>query len=414
MKTHFYHDTRFAADESEGKDYPIKIALTHQGRSSYLPTGISVPVGCWNGKRKEVVEYPHASKLNIILSAKKLQVDKALDDLKESGRLRGLTIFQIKDLVREKIDGRDGTGKPLTVGDWFERYADKCEKERTAFGYRYTLKRIMQFTGGKPLTFESLTPAWLEEFDRYLGETAPNANARSIHMRNIRAVFNDALSEGVINAPYPFRKFKIKSQPTGDRSMTVEELRTLFEYDCTPVQRKYRDIFELSFLLCGINIADLLSLDRIHRGRIDFLRAKTGQPVSLFVTDRAKEIIDRYRGEERLLNVADGCSDYKNFLRRVNKNLQEIGMTYNRHTKKWEGSPLFPDITYYWARFSWATIAAELDIPEKTIGAAMGHSTGKSVTSIYIRVNMRKKTDEANQKVINYVYGSDKICKVEK
>ena len=98
----------------------------------------------------------------------------------------------------------------------------------------------------------------------------------------------------------------------------------------------------------------------------------------------------------------------------MNKNLQEIGMTYNRHTKKWEGSPLFPDITYYWARFSWATIAAELDIPEKTIGAAMGHSTGKSVTSIYIRVNMRKKTDEANQKVINYVYGSDKICKVEK
>lgn len=62
-------------------------------------------------------------------------------------------------------------------------------------------------------------------------------------------------------------------------------------------------------------------------------------------------------------------------------------------------------MTYYCMRYSWATIAAELDIPERTVGAALAHSTAKSVTSIYIRVDMRKKIDAANRAVIDHVFG---------
>lgn len=61
-------------------------------------------------------------------------------------------------------------------------------------------------------------------------------------------------------------------------------------------------------------------------------------------------------------------------------------------------------LTTYWARHSWATIAASLDIPKETIAAALGHSS-HTVTDIYIEFDYRK-VDEANRRVLNWVlYG---------
>lgn len=71
---------------------------------------------------------------------------------------------------------------------------------------------------------------------------------------------------------------------------------------------------------------------------------------------------------------------------------------------KKERSPLFPEISSYWARHTWATVAASLDIPKETISAALGHEIGSEVTSIYIKFD-RKKIDEANRKVIEYLNG---------
>ena len=63
-----------------------------------------------------------------------------------------------------------------------------------------------------------------------------------------------------------------------------------------------------------------------------------------------------------------------------------------------------PKISSYWARHTWATIASSIDIPKDTISAALGHG-GNTVTDVYIRFD-RRKVDEANRKVINYV-----LCK---
>jgi integrase len=61
-----------------------------------------------------------------------------------------------------------------------------------------------------------------------------------------------------------------------------------------------------------------------------------------------------------------------------------------------------PNLTSYVMRHTWATLAAELDIPKETISAALGHGK-KTVTDIYIQFD-RKKIDEANRKVIDYVF----------
>lgn len=72
---------------------------------------------------------------------------------------------------------------------------------------------------------------------------------------------------------------------------------------------------------------------------------------------------------------------------------------------KKEYEPLFPDITAYWARHSWATIASSIDIPDRVIAEALGHEYGNRITNIYIRFDI-KKVDIANRKVLDWVlYG---------
>lgn len=102
--------------------------------------------------------------------------------------------------------------------------------------------------------------------------------------------------------------------------------------------------------------------------------------------EKAAEIIDRYRGQSLLLRWTEGCTGYRHFAMRVNQEL--------------------PDkVTTYWARHSWATIAASLDIPDDVISQALGHSSHNATTSVYIQRD-QKKVDIANRRVIDWVlYG---------
>lgn len=64
--------------------------------------------------------------------------------------------------------------------------------------------------------------------------------------------------------------------------------------------------------------------------------------------------------------------------------------------------PIFPHLTMYWARHSWATLASRLDIPIDTIAHALGHSYGNATTAIYIDASL-DKVDKANRRVIDAV-----------
>lgn len=112
-----------------------------------------------------------------------------------------------------------------------------------------------------------------------------------------------------------------------------------------------------------------------------------------------------------MINILDNYSDYRHFTSKINSELKKISKT----TKDDKGNdvikPIFPYLTTYYARHTWATIAASLDIPKETIAAALGHG-GNTVTDIYINFD-QKKIDDANRKVIDYVLNkkSKKVSK---
>ena len=235
-------------------------------------------------------------------------------------------------------------------------------------------------------------------FDRWMADAhGSSINTRSIHMRNIRAVFNDAIDNGITSA-YPFRKFKIKNEATVKRALHVEELRRLFSMDVDPWLQRYVDCFKLSFMLIGINLADLLTLgkDSMHLDRIQYHRKKTHRLYDIKVEREAMELIEKYKGRGMLLSWGEGRTSYRSFLMQMDKYLKRLNEGN-------DGSLNFSvPLTTYVARHSWASIAASIDIPIDTISHALGHGLGNRTTAIYIDFDM-KKVDEANRKVLDWV-----------
>lgn len=415
MKTKFYLDKRggsgiLVSDYGEAAPvWPVKVSINSGGSSAYIGTGVSVKESEWEAKPwpGQVVRHPRKEALNLKLAERKIEVDRVLEELRLAGKLHGMKVSEIRKAVEDALLVKEmgGSGKEWPVMACFDRCVRTKTRERTREVYGETAKKMKGYSGfSETMTFRSITPSWLAGFEAFLAETSPSANARGVYLRCLRAVFNYAIAEEMTSAPYPFKRFKIRTEPTKDRSLTPDELRLLWDAPCNESKRKYRDIFFLSFFLCGLNLEDLLGVKEMRGGRIEVRRRKTGQPVSIKVEPEAMRIIEMYRGKGYLLDILDRCGNYKNYLHRMDKALKEIGKVYNPRTREWEGEALFPELSYYWARYAWATIAAELDTPERTIGAALAHSTAKTVTSIYTRVDMRKKVDAANRAVIDYCF----------
>lgn len=403
MKTNLYHDTRRTKKDPK-LEAPVRISINHGSSSAYIDTGVSVLPSQWEKKdgRWEVVKHRLATRYNLIIAERKLEVERALEELRGAGKLRGRSLSEIRKMVVDAIEN-GGANAPILFMEKFDEWTAGKTNPATRATYEGTAKRIRKFaSGADKLHFEDITRQWLTAFDAWLARTSPSANARNIHLRNIRAVYNEWADQ--VDAPYPFKRFKIVPEPTRDRSLTVEKLRALFSAECTDSQARYRDYFKLLFLLAGLNVGDLARLTSLTNGRAEGTRHKTGQPFSLCVLPEAQEIIERNRGDGYVVDILNRYSDYRSFAHALNDNIKRIGQTYNPHTKKWEGTPIAPDASVYWARFSWATIAAELDIPERTIGAALAHSTMGSVTSIYIRTDMKKKIDDAQRRVADFVF----------
>lgn len=396
-KIGLYFDRR----NEKAERYPVKVSVRHKGVAAYATTGIYLLPTQWDELAEKVISHPQRMEYNAHLQKMMLEAQEIVLSLTRERKISRMTAAQIKKQI-ECLTNPDNS----TFIHIFEKFIEGKKKPKTKEAYQYTLSKLNMFCSRiKELMFEDITREWLMKFDNFVAETSPSQNSRNIHLRNIRAVFNYAIDEEITTA-YPFRRMKIRPVETPKRSLTVEQLRQLFDYPVDDFQKKYVDIFKLIFFFIGINVVDLFGLKKIVNGRIEYRRAKTGRLYSIKVEPEALAIIERYRGEQHLIKQADTYKQHKCYMKRLNDNLKKIGTVERSGLGgKKHITPLFPDITTYWARHTWATIAASLDIPKETISAALGHEIGSRVTSIYINFD-EKKIDEANRRVMDFVlYG---------
>lgn len=366
---------------------PLKLCIVRQGRAAYIPLDIKVSSSQWDKKQQKVLDHPNKRSINSFLENRKTEIDNIIRELTVKGKLKNLTITQIKNEILDVIDPKvDGSNLFIAR---FTAYMEKAKAERTRAIYKATLDHMIKYDNKvTTLGFEDINRSWLEGFDKYLSKTSPSINARNIHFRNIRAVFNSAIDDEITSF-YPFRKFKLKDEETRKRNLTKEQMKQLLNIECKPYQRKYIDCFLLMFYLSGINGVDLLNAtsEQIINGRLEYTRSKTGKLMSVKIEPEAQEIIDKYKGFEKLLKWGERRKSYKSFMMKLNETMNCI----------------IPNCTSYYARHTIASLAAELDIPNETIAQILGHhDDAHKTTMIYINPE-QSKADNACRKIFDYI-----------
>lgn len=418
-----YFDNRRPDKKGRGV---LRFVITKKSTTSMFSTGIKLTSDQWDGSK--VVNHPNSKVLNSALKINVGKVERLLIDLANEGRLAGKSASEIVAVLQEELDpetaqrrkeAKDSRDRQVnSVFAYFQKYFALKANDGTRRLYEDTYNKLKAYCEENQidwlsLCFNDVNRTFLTSFEQFCLKTQKQ-NTASRHLRDIRAVFNSAIDDGV-TTNYPFRKFKIKKEETRDKSYSAAELRALFNHKCYPGgEQEAVDIFKLMFCLIGINSVDLAYAGKPVEGRLvigkrlDYTRKKTGKPYSIFLGKEAQEIIKKYEGKEHLLNLLERVPNYKTYFNRMAKTLRKVGLV-RVSGKKSSGKALVPEICTGSARTSWATIAEEeLGIPREVIAAALGHST-VDVTSTYLRTDWQQKVDDANRRVLNWVFNNKKI-----
>lgn len=383
--------------------YPIKFKISYgNSRAFYIPTNISVRESQWNGSR---VTGQNSAMANAKISNLRTRIGVALE--KCAPKLKGMPTKEAHRIFEYYLNGAGSYSANEFIG-FFKSVMNAKDKKKTSQLYKLALDKLVEFSEGASLSFESINYGWLVRFQSWMTREGLSPNTQAIYFQCIRKVFNEAINEDLISMDiYPFRKFKFRKERTRRRSLTVEQLQLFRDYPCLPQYERYRDIFMLIFYLGGINMVDLaFAKDITPDGYIDYRREKTREYCRIKVEPEAMRIIEKYRGKKYVLDINERYTDYRTFLGLMNKGLKKIGPIdivpdKLNMLRKYKHKPLFPDLSTYWARHTVATIAVQLNIHEKVIGKILGHADN-SINGWYEQV-YQKQADEAMRKIIDFV-----------
>lgn len=388
--TKLFLDMRGKSMDGKGS---VLIRIYKNGTSTTVSTGVRVAPENWIDSK--VRNVPGEDALNVKLAEQRTVLDRSIALLSLEESFETMTASEVK---REILSDRRKNIRSHTVKELFFEYIETgALKEGTKEIYMNTLKKIIAFSN-ENVKISSINLKWIRSFDQFLSEKQ-GINGRAIYMRSLRAVCNYARHIGEVTS-YPFDNFRIKQEETMKRNIPVEVLR---EFYCAPVSERdemYRDYFFLMFFLIGINVKDLLlaKKSQIVGERLEYIREKTNKKYSIKLEPEAIALIVKHSGEGiYLLDAMDHCVHHKSFAREINESIRNIGKSAEN------GKGILPDITTYYARHTWATLAHELGISSDIISMALGHSPTNKTTFIYIKPDI-SKVDEANRKVIDFFF----------
>lgn len=251
------------------------------------------------------------------------------------------------------------------------------------------------------IMLDCLTSKTMEAYEGWLRQRGVVQNTISFYTRILRAVYNRAVEDGIIDNRYPFRKVYTGVDKTVKRALPLGIIRKIKAMDLslTPKLDYARDMFMLSFMLRGMSFIDMAFLKKtdLCDGHITYRRRKTGQRLIIQWTKEMQHILDKYPANETayLLPIlrtpgSDERSTYRNAAYNINHSLKKIaGM-----------AGISVPLTLYVARHSWASAAKAKGIPLGVISEGMGHDS-EATTRIYLASLDTSVVDRANSLILS-------------
>ncbi len=319
-----------------------------------------------------------------------------------------------------KIDRKlDANGLSYTaddVIDEFNRYADEYSlfnymesiiaklkqngKVRTSETYKSTLNSFKKFREDEDIMLDCLTSEIMEAYEAWHHKRGVAPNTISFYTRILRAVYNRALEDDIIENRNPFRKVYTGVDKTVKRALPLPVIKKIKALDLSLSASLdfSRDMFLMSFYLRGMSFIDMAFLKKtdLKNGYVTYRRRKTGQQLIIEWTKEMQMILDKYPENEsdyllpiiRNPGTNERCT-YRNVGYNINHNLKTIA----------EMVGVTIPLTLYVARHSWASAAKAKGIPLSVISEGMGHDS-ETTTQIYLASLDTSVVDKANSLIL--------------
>lgn len=273
-------------------------------------------------------------------------------------------------------------------------------KTRTSETYFVTLNSFKKFRNGEDIMLDSLTSEVMEAYEAWHQQRGIVPNTISFYTRILRAVYNRAVEQDIIENRNPFRHVYTGVDKTVKRALplaTIKKIKAL-DLSLTPSLDFARDMFMLSFYLRGMSFIDMAFLKKtdLRNGYVSYRRRKTNQQLIIEWTIEMQMILDKYpeNASDYLLPIIRNPSTnerctYRNVGYNINRNLKRIA----------EMVGVQIPLTLYVARHSWASAAKAKGIPVSVISEGMGHDS-EATTQIYLASLDTTVVDKANSLIL--------------
>lgn len=385
-------------------ELPVILRIVKDRKSKLISLGMLCQKADWDSKKNEFKKtYSNASQRNRVLlklqeKALKIIDEFALDNV-------DFTLSQFEAKFRGKKSSK------VTVSEfWKDKIADLNKAGRTgnARAYKDVYNSFFKFHINKNLVFREITPILLDKYETYLRSNNNTDGGIGVKMREIRALFNDAIKKGVVDKKYyPFEVYKI-SKLKGQsikKALTRDEMKLMESFDTSnyPHLINTKNYMLFSYYMGGMNFVDMMKLkwDNIQGDRILYIRSKTKGRFTVKMLEPVKEIIAYYKAQNRLTDyvfpilLKDNLTPMQienrkqKTLRIFNKQLKEIAKIQGVHH----------NVTSYVIRHSFATNLKFAGVSTDLIGESMGHQD-VSVTQAYLKEFNNNVIDDAMSKLL--------------
>lgn len=391
---------KYRASSVEDHDGAIYYQIIHERKVRQLNTEYHVRKEEWDENRSMVVTKQSSERKSLILSIRE--------------RIR----WDVERLTKiaKKLDNEGISYTADDVIDEFKRYASEYSlfnymesliirfkqnnKTRTAETYTAAFNSFKKFRKDEDLMLDCLTSEIMEAYEAWHKSKGNTPNTISFYTRILRAVYNRAVGEDIIENRNPFRRVYTGVDKTVKRALPLPVIKKIKNLDLslTPSLEYARDMFLMSFFLRGMSFIDMAYLKKtdLKNGSIVYRRRKTGQQLSIGWTPEMQSLLDKYPDNptQYLLPIIKtvGCNErctYRNAGYNINHNLKKIA----------EMVGVQIPITMYVARHSWASAAKAKGIPLSVISEGMGHDS-EATTQIYLASLDTSVVDKANDLIL--------------
>ena len=288
-------------------------------------------------------------------------------------------------------------GKPGLISYSYLKYIKQLIREgriSSAINYHCSYVSLKKFRGDVP--FFVITTTYLKEYENWLKNQDISKTTIGIYLRPLRALFNEAIEDGIIKREkcYPFgkRKYRIPTSKNVKKALELSEVEKIYFYECNPEltgEQQAKDYWLFSYFGNGMNPKDIANLKykNIDGDYLTFERSKTERslrsdpkPITIFLTDDMKKIIERRGNKNKAPNnylfpiLEHGLSPLRqyelvqNFVGFINDWMKRIFKNLGIE-KKW---------TTYVARHTFSTVMKRSGASTEFIQEALGHSDLKT------------------------------------